>query len=195
MAGDGRARHGRRPDVCLILLIGAAVLRHAAASGGCCAARSHSSRRSSSSCRWACSPRRERPRRSRSAPRPSCSCPSGRRSRALPEMRRRSRARRCSRSPAASTATRTWARVGTISVLRTSARRVRRARASTFQVAHLKCPSCVNPGSPMPPFAALGDENLAKLADIPRGLQGPEGEMSRRQGARAVPPVVHHWVT
>ena len=25
-----------------------------------------------------------------------------------------------------------------------------------FQIDHLKCPSCVNPGSPMPPFAALG---------------------------------------
>src|SRR5439155_507905 len=25
-----------------------------------------------------------------------------------------------------------------------------------FQISHLKCPSCVNAGSPMPPFAALG---------------------------------------
>jgi len=33
-----------------------------------------------------------------------------------------------------------------------------------FQVAHLKCPSCVNPGSPMPSFASLGDENLRKIA-------------------------------
>ena len=33
-----------------------------------------------------------------------------------------------------------------------------------FQIAHLKCPSCVNPGSPMPPFASLGDERLKQLA-------------------------------
>ncbi len=26
-----------------------------------------------------------------------------------------------------------------------------------FEVAHLKCPACVNPGSPMPSFAGLGD--------------------------------------
>jgi len=33
-----------------------------------------------------------------------------------------------------------------------------------FQISHLKCPSCVNPGSPMPPFASLGDERLRQLA-------------------------------
>jgi mono/diheme cytochrome c family protein len=33
-----------------------------------------------------------------------------------------------------------------------------------FQVAHLKCPSCVNPGSPMPSFTQLGDDNLRKIA-------------------------------
>ncbi|HVV57188.1 MAG TPA: hypothetical protein VHC45_02410 [Gaiellaceae bacterium] len=33
-----------------------------------------------------------------------------------------------------------------------------------YQVAHLKCPACVNPGSPMPSFAGLGPENLRKLA-------------------------------
>jgi quinol---cytochrome c reductase cytochrome c subunit, bacillus type len=33
-----------------------------------------------------------------------------------------------------------------------------------FQVDHLKCPSCVNPGSPMPQFAALGDKRLHQLA-------------------------------
>jgi menaquinol-cytochrome c reductase cytochrome b/c subunit len=33
-----------------------------------------------------------------------------------------------------------------------------------FQVDHLKCPSCVNPGSPMPAFADLGDANLRELA-------------------------------
>jgi mono/diheme cytochrome c family protein len=33
-----------------------------------------------------------------------------------------------------------------------------------FQINHLKCPSCVNPGSPMPPFASLGDDRLQQLA-------------------------------
>ena len=33
-----------------------------------------------------------------------------------------------------------------------------------FQIAHLKCPSCVNPGSPMPPFGALGKRRLRQLA-------------------------------
>jgi hypothetical protein len=33
-----------------------------------------------------------------------------------------------------------------------------------FQIDHLKCPSCVNPGSPMPQFGALGDKRLHQLA-------------------------------
>ena len=33
-----------------------------------------------------------------------------------------------------------------------------------FQINHLKCPSCVNPGSPMPKFASLVEANLRKLA-------------------------------
>jgi mono/diheme cytochrome c family protein len=33
-----------------------------------------------------------------------------------------------------------------------------------FQINHLKCPSCVNPGSPMPPFASLGVPRLRQLA-------------------------------
>jgi mono/diheme cytochrome c family protein len=33
-----------------------------------------------------------------------------------------------------------------------------------FQIAHLKCPSCVNAGSPMPKFDSLGDERLKQLA-------------------------------
>jgi mono/diheme cytochrome c family protein len=33
-----------------------------------------------------------------------------------------------------------------------------------FQIAHLKCPSCVNPGSPMPSFRALGGKRLHELA-------------------------------
>ena len=33
-----------------------------------------------------------------------------------------------------------------------------------FQIAHLQCPSCVNPGSPMPSFKALGVPRLTELA-------------------------------
>jgi cytochrome c553 len=33
-----------------------------------------------------------------------------------------------------------------------------------FQIRHLKCPSCVNPGSPMPKFASLGEKRLRQLA-------------------------------
>jgi mono/diheme cytochrome c family protein len=33
-----------------------------------------------------------------------------------------------------------------------------------FQIKHLQCPSCVNPGSPMPPFASLGEDRLRQLA-------------------------------
>ena len=33
-----------------------------------------------------------------------------------------------------------------------------------FQIDHLKCPSCVNPGSPMPSFAGLGQTPLHQLA-------------------------------
>ena len=33
-----------------------------------------------------------------------------------------------------------------------------------FQISHLKCPSCVNSGSPMPSFEELGEDNLHRLA-------------------------------
>jgi menaquinol-cytochrome c reductase cytochrome b/c subunit len=33
-----------------------------------------------------------------------------------------------------------------------------------FQIAHLKCPSCVRSGSPMPPFVSQGEKNLHALA-------------------------------
>jgi mono/diheme cytochrome c family protein len=33
-----------------------------------------------------------------------------------------------------------------------------------FQIRHLQCPSCVNPGSPMPKFASLGNDRLHQLA-------------------------------
>jgi mono/diheme cytochrome c family protein len=41
-----------------------------------------------------------------------------------------------------------------------------------FQIDHLKCPSCVNAGSPMPSFQALGDENLRKLAAFLEASKG-----------------------
>ena len=40
----------------------------------------------------------------------------------------------------------------------------RRHLGIKFQIAHLRCPSCVNPGSPMPPFASLGKARLHQLA-------------------------------
>ena len=43
-----------------------------------------------------------------------------------------------------------------------------------FQIDHLKCPSCVNPGSPMPPFAALGEDNLHKLATFLEASKGSQ---------------------
>jgi mono/diheme cytochrome c family protein len=43
-----------------------------------------------------------------------------------------------------------------------------------FQINHLKCPSCVNPGSPMPSFAALGDQNLRQLAIFLEASKGPQ---------------------
>ena len=41
-----------------------------------------------------------------------------------------------------------------------------------FQINHLKCPSCVNPGSPMPPFASLGEERLRQLATFLEASKG-----------------------
>jgi menaquinol-cytochrome c reductase cytochrome b/c subunit len=39
-----------------------------------------------------------------------------------------------------------------------------RNRGIRWQIDHLKCPSCVNPGSPMPPFEKLGEDNLRQIA-------------------------------
>jgi mono/diheme cytochrome c family protein len=41
-----------------------------------------------------------------------------------------------------------------------------------FQISHLKCPSCVNSGSPMPSFASLGEDNLKKLATFLEASKG-----------------------
>ncbi len=34
----------------------------------------------------------------------------------------------------------------------------------TFEIRHLRCPSCVNPGSAMPPYAQMGNKLLRELA-------------------------------
>jgi len=44
----------------------------------------------------------------------------------------------------------------------------------TFQVNHLKCPSCVNPGSPMPKFESLGEERLKQLATFLEASKGKQ---------------------
>jgi quinol---cytochrome c reductase cytochrome c subunit, bacillus type len=43
-----------------------------------------------------------------------------------------------------------------------------------FQVRHLKCPSCVNPGSPMPKFESLGDKRLHDLAVFLEASKGKQ---------------------
>jgi mono/diheme cytochrome c family protein len=43
-----------------------------------------------------------------------------------------------------------------------------------FQVEHLKCPSCVNKGSPMPSFAALGEPRLRSIAAFLEASKGPQ---------------------
>jgi hypothetical protein len=49
-----------------------------------------------------------------------------------------------------------------------------KGRGIFFQIAHLKCPSCVNKGSPMPPFASQGNANLTKLAIFLEASKGPQ---------------------
>ncbi len=41
-----------------------------------------------------------------------------------------------------------------------------------FQIAHLKCPACVNPGSPMPSFTGLGDQRLHQIAAFLEASKG-----------------------
>jgi len=41
-----------------------------------------------------------------------------------------------------------------------------------FQIDHLTCPSCVNPGSPMPSFKDLGTANLTALANFLEASKG-----------------------
>ncbi len=47
-------------------------------------------------------------------------------------------------------------------------------RGILFQVEHLKCPSCVTKGSPMPAFASQGQANLTLLAEFLEASQGPK---------------------
>jgi quinol-cytochrome oxidoreductase complex cytochrome b subunit len=49
-----------------------------------------------------------------------------------------------------------------------------KGRGIKFQIDHLKCPSCVNAGSPMPPFDKLGDANLKNLAAFLEASKGPK---------------------
>lgn len=44
----------------------------------------------------------------------------------------------------------------------------------TFQINHLKCPSCVNPGSPMPRFESLGESRLRQLAIFLEASKGKQ---------------------
>jgi mono/diheme cytochrome c family protein len=43
-----------------------------------------------------------------------------------------------------------------------------------FQINHLKCPSCVNPGSPMPKFESLGESRLHQLAIFLESSKGKQ---------------------
>ena len=43
-----------------------------------------------------------------------------------------------------------------------------------FQINHLKCPSCVNPGSPMPSFKSFSDADLKKIATFLEASKGPK---------------------
>jgi len=44
----------------------------------------------------------------------------------------------------------------------------------SFQIRHLECPSCVNPGSPMPKFASLGTARLHQLAIFLEASKGKQ---------------------
>ena len=49
-----------------------------------------------------------------------------------------------------------------------------KSKGIRFQIDHLKCPSCVNPGSPMPVFASLGEARLRLLAAFLEASKGPK---------------------
>ena len=47
-----------------------------------------------------------------------------------------------------------------------------KGRGIDWQIKHLECPSCVNAGSPMPPFKTLGPDNLKKIATFLEASKG-----------------------
>jgi hypothetical protein len=50
-----------------------------------------------------------------------------------------------------------------------------KGRGIQWQIDHLKCPSCVAPGSAMPSFAELGEDQLRQLAIFLESSKGPVG--------------------
>jgi menaquinol-cytochrome c reductase cytochrome b/c subunit len=50
-----------------------------------------------------------------------------------------------------------------------------KGRGIQFQIDHLKCPSCVNPGSPMPNFDKFTNEQYQQLATFLEESKGPKG--------------------
>ena len=51
-----------------------------------------------------------------------------------------------------------------------------KGKGEQFQLDHLKCPSCTTPGSAMPGFASLGDENLKQIAVFLEASKGAKKE-------------------
>ena len=54
-----------------------------------------------------------------------------------------------------------------------------KGRGVQFQIRHLKCPSCVNPGSPMPPFGVARRRQPPQARDLPRGVEGRQVDRQR----------------
>ena len=50
-----------------------------------------------------------------------------------------------------------------------------KGRGVQWQIDHLQCPSCVVPGSPMPSFADLGEDQLRQIANFLEASKGPSG--------------------
>jgi menaquinol-cytochrome c reductase cytochrome b/c subunit len=48
-------------------------------------------------------------------------------------------------------------------------------RGVEWQIEHLRCPACLNPGSQMPSYAGLADEQLRNLAIFLEASKGPDG--------------------
>jgi cbb3-type cytochrome oxidase cytochrome c subunit len=50
-----------------------------------------------------------------------------------------------------------------------------KGKGKQFQIDHLKCPSCVTPGSPMPAFPDFTNEQYDQLATFLEESKGPKG--------------------